>query len=167
MKKVKSIILIIILCLIMALASYYLTLLMDQKRRGGEVKVTVTFEDTETYVIPNTKKLDKEEALKEWPYIVHVENQGEAKGLYQIVISDLEENTLKRDELEYSLFLDSKEVAHGNLKDIKNNILYTYEIDKDTKQEYKLYIWAKEDKEEAKYEYKLEFVVIRTGGPGF
>lgn len=167
--KIIKGLLIIILCAGFGVASYFVTLKMDRMRRGEDVNITVTFEDAETYVIPNTQKLDKEKALEEWPYIVHVENTGSNKGLYQIIISDLEENTMKRDVLEYSLYLDDKEIKTGKLKDIKDNILYTYEINADTKQEYKLYIWANEEAnvEKPVYEYKLSFSVIKTGGPGF
>ena len=100
---------------------------------------------------------------------MHVENTGSNKGLYQIIIKDMKENTIKRDVLEYSLYLDDKEVKTGKLKDLKENILYTYEVNANTKQDYKLYIWANEEEnvENPVYEYKLSFSVIKTGGPGF
>ena len=105
-KKIVRIILILILCLVVMGGTYFGTLMMDKARRGGEVNVTVTFDDTESYVIPNVKKMEKEDALKEWPYIITVENSGDAKGLYQIIINDMEESTIKRDNLEYSLELN-------------------------------------------------------------
>ena len=164
----KRIIGVIILCAIVGVGAYFGTLYLDKLRKGGEVKVTVTFDDTETYVIPSIEKMDKEKALKEWPYIMNVENSGSGKGLYQIIITDIEKSTIKRDSLEYSLYLDEKEVVSGKLKDIKDNILYTGEIEGNTKQKYKLYIWVvKEVEKEATYEYKLEFNTIKSGGPGF
>ncbi len=164
----KKIIGIIILCLIMGIGAYFGTLYLDKLRQGGEVKVTVTFDDTETYTIPSIKKMSKEEALKEWPYIMEVENTGSGKGLYQIIIQDIETSTIPREKLEYSIYLDDEEISSGKLKNINNNILYKNEILGNTKQKYKLYIWVTGDvSEEDIYEYKLEFDTIKAGGPGF
>ena len=164
----KKIIGVIFLCLVIGVGTYFGTLYLDKLRKGGEVKVTVTFDDTETYIIPSIEKMDKETALKEWPYIMEVDNTGKGKGLYQIIITDGDECTIKRDNLEYLLLLDDVEVSTGKLGDIKNNVLYTGEIEGNTKQKYKLYIWVfKEVDKEAKYEYKLGFNTIRSGGPGF
>ena len=165
MKKVVGV---IFLCLIVGVIAYFGTYYLDKLRKGGDVKVTVTFDDTESYVIPSTIKMDKEEALKEWPYIMEVNNSGNGKGLYQILLTDIETSTIKRDDLEYVLLLDDKEVTKGKLGDIKNNVLYTGEILGNTKQKYKLYIWTiKEQEKDANYEYKLDFNTIKSGGPGF
>ena len=164
----KKIIRVILLCLVIGVIAYFATFYLDKLRKGGDVKVTVTFDDTETFKIESVKKMDKEKALKEWPYIMNVENTGSGKGLYQIIITDIETSTIPRDKLEYVLKLDDKEVASGKMKDIKDNILYTGEIEGNTKQTYKLYIWVIDDvKEDAIYEYKLEFNTIKSGGPGF
>lgn len=164
----KKIIGVILLCLVMGVVAYYGTLYIDNLRKGGDVNVTVTFDDTETYVIPSIEKMDKEKALKEWPYMMDVENTGSGKGLYQIIITDKETSTIKRDKLDYLLYLNDKEIKSGKLKDIKDNILYTGEIEGKTKQRYKLYIWVNTEVEkESVYEYKLEFNTIKTGGPGF
>ena len=164
----KKIISVILLCLIVGVGAYFGTLYLDNLRKGNDVKVTVTFDDTESYVIPSIEKMDKEKALTEWPYIMEVNNTGRNKGLYQIKITDVETSTIKRDDLEYLLYLDDKEVTTGKLSDIKKDILYTGEIEGKTKQKYKLYIWTIKDQEkEANYEYKLEFITIKTGGPGF
>ena len=102
----KRIIGVIFLCAIVGVGAYFGTLYMDKLRKGGEVNIEVTFDDTESYVIPSVKKMTKEEALKEWPYIMEADNTGSGKGLYQIIITDLETSTLKRDSLEYSLYKD-------------------------------------------------------------
>jgi len=148
----KKIIGVILLCIAIGVGTYYGTLYLDNLKKGGTVNVTVTFDDTESYVIPSTKKMNKEEALKEWPYMMEVNNTGTAKGLYQIIITDMEKSTIKRDSLDYALYLDEKEIITGSLSDIKDNILYTGEIEGKTKQKYKLYIWAIKDFEEANYE---------------
>ena len=164
----KRIIGVIILCLIIGVGAYFGTLYLDKLKKGGEVNMTVTFDDTESYTIPSIKKMNKESALKEWPYIMNIENTGSGKGLYQIKITDMEKSTIKRDSLEYSLYLDDKEVISGELGSIKNNVLYTGEIEGNAKQKYKLYIWVtKEVDEKDTYEYKLEFNTIKSGGPGF
>ena len=120
----KKIIGVILLCAIFGVGAYFGSLYIDKLGKGGEVKLTVTFDDTESYVIPSVKKMTKEEALKEWPYIMKVENTGEAKGLYQIIITDIETSTIKRDKLDYALLLDDKEIISGKLKDVQNNNLY-------------------------------------------
>ena len=164
----KKIIGVIFLCGIIGVGAYFGTLYLDKLKKGGEVNLTVTFDDTESYVIPSVKKMTKEEALKEWPYIMEVDNSGNGKGLYQLIITDVDTSTIKRDNLEYILELDDKEVSNGKLSTIKNNILYTGEIEGNTKQKFKLFIWVvSEVDEKDTYEYKLEFNTIKTGGPGF
>ena len=164
----KRIIGVILLCAIIGVVSYFGTLYLDKLKKGGDVNVTVTFDDTETFTIENIDKMDKEKALKEWPYIMNVENTGSGKGIYQIIITDMEKSTINREKLDYSLYLNDKEVTSGKLIDIKDNILYTGEIEGNTKQEYKLYVWViSEVDKEAVYEYKLEFNTIKSGGPGF
>ena len=164
----KRIIGVILLCGIIGVGAYFGTLYLDKLKKGGEVKLTVTFDDTESYVIPSIKKMNKESALNEWPYIMELDNTGGGKGLYQMIITDIDTSTLKREVLEYALYLDDKEIKTGKLSDIKDNVLYTGEIEGKSKQKYKLYIWVtKEVDEKSVYEYKLEFNTIKTGGPGF
>lgn len=164
----KKIIGVILLCIAIGVGAYFGTLYLDNLRKDGNVNVTVTFDDTETFTLETIEKMDKAKALKEWPYIINVENTGTGKGLYQIIISDTEKSTIKRDKLDYALQLNDKEVTSGKLKDLKDNILYTGEIEGKTKQNYKLFIWVTEEVEkESIYEYKLEFNTIKAGGPGF
>ena len=164
----KKIVGVIFLCLLIGVVAYFGTYYLDKLRKGGDVNVTVTFDDTESYIIPSTIKMDKEKALLEWPYIMEVNNTGSGKGLYQIIITDIENSTIERKKLSYSLHLDDKEVTTGVLSDIKDNVLYEGEITGNTKQKYKLYIWVNSDvDEEDTYEYKLEFNTIKSGGPGF
>ena len=164
----KRIIGVILLCGIIGVGAYFGTLYLDKLKKGGDVNLKVTFDDTKSYVIPSVKKMTKEEALEEWPYIMEADNTGSGKGLFQMIITDIDTSTINRDNLEYILKLDDKEISSGKLKDIKNNVLYTGEIEGKTKQKYKLYIWTTKDYDEKDiYEYKLEFNTIKTGGPGF
>ena len=136
--------------------------------KGGDVNLTVTFDDTDYYTIPSIKKMNKEEALKEWPYIFELDNTGLGKGLFQMIISETEKSTIKREDLTFALYLDDKEIKSDKLSNIKDNILYQGEIAPKTKDKYKLYIWTTNDVEkESIYEYKLEFNTIKDGGPGF
>ena len=168
MKRSKLIIIGIVLAILSGVLGYFGTLYLDKLRKGGEVNVSVTYEDVEEFTLENKKKLDKDDALKEWPYIFHVENTGNAKGLYQIKIIDLDGNTIKREDLSFVLMMDDKEIKSGKLNELKENILYTGEIEGTVKQDFKLYIWSCEDyMEEDIYKYKLDIVVIKTGGPGF
>lgn len=164
----KKIIGVILLCLIIGVGTYFGTLYLDNLRRGGDVNLTVTFDDTETYTIPSIEKMDEDKALKEWPYMMEVENTGSGKGLYQIIITDEEKSTISRDKLDYLLYLDDKEISSGKLSKVKDNILYTGSIEGNSKQKYKLYIWVNSEVEkESVYEYKLAFNTIKSGGPGF
>ena len=163
-----KIILVLILMGIVGVGTYYGTLYLDNQKKGGDVKMTVTFDDTESYVIPNTKKLDEELAKQEWPYMMEVKNEGDGTGLYQIIITDIEKSTIKRDNLMYLLILDDVEVSRGKLSSITSDILYQGMITGNTTQKYKLYIWSTvEPEEDAYYEYKLAFNTIKEGGPGF
>lgn len=168
MKKGKLIIIGVILGILSGVIGYFGTLYLDKLRKGGEVNVSVTYEDVEEFKLENNKKLNKDEALKEWPYIFHMENKGDAKGLYQIKIIDSSDNTIKREDLSFVLMLDDKEIKSGKLNELKEDILYTGEIESSIKQDFKLYVWSNKDyQEEDIYKYKLDIVVIKTGGPGF
>lgn len=168
--KIGKVILIIFMSLIIAgiayMGSYYIDKLY---KYYGEVELKVIFDDTETYIIPNVLKSNKEEALKTWPYMFTIENNGNRKGLYQIIIKEVN-STIDRANLKYLLVLDDKEIKEGNLDEITNDILYTYEINKNTSQRFKLYIWVDEADATTKddvYEYQITFNAIKDGGPGF
>ena len=166
--KIYLIVSTLIFSIIAFIIGFYLTLAIDKAKGGEDVNIKVTYEDSETYIIPSVKKMTKDEALKEWPYIVHVENTGSDKGLFQIIIKDIDKSTIKRDDLDYILEEDKIEVSKGNLNTLKNNILFEGEIDGKEEKVYKLYIYTTKDFDvKDTYEYKLEFNAIKTGGPGF
>lgn len=168
MKKGKLIIIGVILGILSGVLGYFGTFYIDKLRKGGEVNVSVTYEDVEEFTLENNKKLEKDDALKEWPYIFHIENSGNNKGLYQIKIVDSSDNTIKREDLSFVLMLNDKEIKFGKVNELKEDILYTGEIEGNIKQDFKLYIWSNKDYEkEDIYKYKLDIIVIKTGGPGF
>ena len=119
MKKVGKFILIIIFILLSAVIAYFVSYEVDKIYKDkGETVLSLTYDDTETYVIPNINVLDIEKAKEEWPYMWTIKNTGTKAGVYQILITDMETSTIKRDGLKYSLILDDIEVATGNMKDI-------------------------------------------------
>ena len=167
-KKVKRVILIIIYALLVVGISYVATYYIDKLNRGnGKAIIGVTFDDTDYYVIPNSDKLDKEKALLEWPYMFTIKNSGTKGGDYQILISDDEENDLKKDNLRYVLLLDDKEVADDKLNNIKDGILYTGKVLGNSEQRYKLYIYKYDNSEGKNYKYTIKLKAIVEGGPGF
>lgn len=165
--KIGKIIGIILFTLVIIGLSYFVTYEVDNYlKKQKNVNIEVTFDDTEFYTIPYTKKSDKETMLKEWPYMFTIKSSGNAKGLYQIIIKDKVINNIKRENLEYVLILDEKEVKTGLLSDISNNVLYESSI-KNSSQRYKLYIWNKDDIEKCEYSYQITINAIYEGGPGF
>lgn len=168
--KIGKVILIIFLSLIIMVASYMVSYYIDKLYRySGTASITVTFDDTETYVIPNTLETTREEALKTWPYMFTIENNGNRKGLYQIIIKDVDTSTIKREDLHYTLILDEQELKSGKLNEISDDILYTHKIDKKANQRYKIYIWSEsaDTTKDDIYEYQISLNAIKDGGPGF
>jgi len=169
-RRIKKVILLVFLSLIIIGISYVGSYYIDKLYKDDEkVSLKVVFDDTETYVIPNNVQSNKEDVLKTWPYMFSVLNDSQSKGLYQIIINDQESSTIERNNLNYLLVLDDKEVKESNLGEIKENILYTYEIAGKTSQRYKIYIWSTSDetKKDDIYEYKISLNAIKDGGPGF
>lgn len=172
MKRIKigKVILIIFLSLVIVGISYVGSFYIDKLYKyNGNAKIKVVFDDTETYKIPNVLVSDKEKALSSWPYMFTITNEGNRKGLYQLIIKDIDTSTISRDKLDYVLVLDDKEIQEGSLSDIENDILYTYEIKKNTSQRYKIYIWSKSEdtKNDDIYEYQITLNAIEDFGPGF
>lgn len=167
-KKIIRIILIVLLLVAAIIGSYFVTYFVDKfNNKGKNAVIDVLFEDTEYYVMPNSKKLNEEEALLEWPYKFSVSNTGTSSGIYQIIIVDDKENDLKRESLSYILYLDEKEVIKGKLNELKNDVLYETKIKKDKEQKYKLYIYKNNEDEGTIYKYSIYLNAILEGGPGF
>ena len=152
-KRIGLIILLLAVGALLAYGSYHIS-----KKFVKDTNVKITFEDNETFTLEDVSELSEEEALKLWPYIFHMENEGNREANFKLVISDVS-GDIKRDNLDYFLMRDDKKVASGHLKDLKDNILYKGEINKKEKNDYKLYIWVTSKDAGTKYEYsiKLEF----------
>ena len=167
-KKVVRVVLMFLLFIVAIIGSYAITYLVDQiNLQNKQAIIDVVFDDNEYYIMPNNEVLNYDEALLEWPYKFSVLNSGNTKGLYQIIIFDDNENDINRDNLSYILFEDDKEIKKGNLKDIKNNILYESNIKKESEKEYKLYIYNNKETEGKIYKYSIKLNAILEGGPGF
>ena len=57
--------------------------------------------------------------------------------------------------LDKNLYLNDKEVKEGNLKDLKDNILYETKIGKKKTDTYKLYVYLTKDIEDIDYTYTI------------
>ena len=167
-KKVVKFILIVLLFIGAIVGSYFITHFVDRyNAKNKEAIIDVIFDDNEYYIMPNNDVLDYDEALLEWPYKFCVSNSGNTTGLYQIIIMDDKENDINRDDLKYILFENDKEIKKGNLKDIKNDILYESNIKKDSENSYKLYIYNSKETDGKIYKYSVKLNAIMEGGPGF
>lgn len=167
-KKIVRIILIIILFVVAFIGSYAITYFIDQYNfKNKEATINVTFDDNEYYIMPNNEVLDDDKALLEWPYNFVISNTGNTEGLYQILIIDDQENDIERSNLSYILLEGEQEIKKGDLKDIKNDILYEGNIKKDSKKKYKLYIYCSNKTDGKVYKYSIKLNAILKGGPGF
>ena len=151
-KWVKRIIYVLVLLGVGALVTYGSYYYSKKYVKDAEVKVV--FEDSKSYVIPEVSELSEEEALKQWPYIMHFENTGKREAKFDLVIKDVD-GDIKRDNLSYILLLNDKKVIDGELSKIKNNVIYSGSIKAKEKQDYKLYVWVNKKVEGTKYEYSI------------
>lgn len=137
--------------IIFAMGISYLITYQLEKTNYQDIKIIVTFEDTKTFKLENTNKLTKEEALKTYPYIFKVLNEGK-KTKYDITINI---NNQAKENLNYLLYEDLKLVKEGNLNDLKNNLLYTTTINKNQTKTYKCYVYGNQELTE-NYQYQIK-----------
>lgn len=167
-RKVVKIVLVIVLFVLSFIGSYLITYSVDEmNKKGKEAIIEVVFDDFDYYIIPNSEVLKEEDALLEWPYKFKVTNNGNTKGLYQILINDHKDNDLERENLSYILFLDDAMIQKGNLIDIKNDVLYEGYIKPSKEQNYQLFIYKNSESDGSIYQYSLKLNAILDGGPGF
>ena len=152
-KRIGLIIILLGIASLLAYGSYYFS-----KKYVKNTNVKITFEDSESFTLEDVTELSEEEALKLWPYIFHMENEGNRAANFKLVINDVS-GDIKRDSLDYVLMRDDKKVESGHLSNISDNIIYKGNINKNEKNDYKLYIWVTKKDAGEKYEYniKLEF----------
>jgi len=151
-KWIKRIIYVIVLLGVGSLVTY--GSFYFSKKYVKDANVKVTFEDSKSYVIPEVSELSEEEALKQWPYIMHFENNGKRDAKFDLVIKDVD-GDIKRDNLSYALLLNDKKVEGGELSKIKKDVIYSGTIKAKEKQDYKLYVWVNKKVTGTKYEYSL------------
>ena len=125
-----------------------------------DINLLVTFEDYEYFELENASYQEKEDAIKNYPYVFEINNDGKSLVSYQIEITDLEIKNVKREDLNYILVLDDVEVKSGTLSEIKNNVLYSSSIKSKKNGTYKLYIYLNKEKEEVSYKYSLKIVSL-------
>ena len=126
-----------------------------EKNKYADIDLIATFEDTEEFTLENVKKLDKEGALKTYPYVFTLENKGIASVNFNLKLEDSE---FSRENLDYIVVLNDKEVASGSLSEIKDDILLKGNIGRKKTDTYKVYIYYTEDVKDAKYSYSLKIV---------
>jgi len=155
-KRIIIILVILALGALVAFASYHIF-----EKYIKKADLYLTYEDNDGYVIPVVDVMTEEEALKEWPYIMHLENRGKRDTDYKLVIKD-KDGDIKREYLSYLLMEDDKKVASGKLSDLKDNIIYNGTIKgnkkitkENEKHDYKLYIWVNKKIDGTKYEYSI------------
>ena len=109
-KVIKRIIIVLVILALGALtafASYYIS-----KKYVKKASLNLTFEDSKSYVIPVVEELKEEDALKEWPYIMHLENTGKREANFNLFIKDVD-GDIKREYLNYVIMKDDKKVESG------------------------------------------------------
>lgn len=124
-----------------------------EKNKYADINLIATFEDTKEFTLENVKKLDKEGALKTYPYIFTLENKGISNVNFDL---KLEDSDFSRENLDYIIVLNDKEVASGSLLDIKDDILLKGNIGRKKTDTYKVYIYYTEDVKDPKYTYSLK-----------
>lgn len=142
------------ICIFAMGLSYTVTYYMD-KVLYEDISLLVTFEDTETFKLENTSKLEKTEALNTYPYIFSIENNGLGSVTYQIKIQE-DVSNVEKNLLSYILYLNDEEVKEGLLSDLEDDVLYTSKIKAKQTATYKLYIYLNEEKDDVSFEYSLE-----------
>ena len=152
MKKVGKIIGFIGLCLFAVGASYFLTQYLD-KNLYLNTELEVTLEDSKEFSLESKEKLTKEEAVKIYPNTIKVENKSLKKVNYTISIDNKKTDNL--DALSYVLYLNDEEVKSGDLKDLKDNLLYETKVGMKKTDTYKLYIYLNKDIEDIDYTYSI------------
>ena len=152
MKKFGKIIGFIGICLFAVGASYFLTQYLD-KNLYLNTELEVTLEDTEEFSLESKETLTKEEAIKIYPNTIKVENKSLKKVDYTLSIDNKKTDNL--DALSYVLYLNDKEVKAGDLKDLKDNLLYETKVGMKKTDTYKLYIYLSKDVEDIDYTYSI------------
>ena len=152
MKKFGKIIGFIGICLFAVGASYFLTQYLD-KNLYLNTELEVTLEDTKEFSLESKEKLTKEEAIKIYPNTIKVENKSLKKVDYSLSIDNKKTDNL--DALSYVLYLNDKEVKAGDLKDLKDNLLYETKVGMKKTDTYKLYIYLSKDVEDIDYTYSI------------
>ena len=153
MKKLGKIILVLGICLVVVGVSYILTKYLD-KNMYLNTNLLVTFEDSKEFNLESVEVLNKEEALDVYPNKFLVENRSLKSVKYNVLLKEIDVS-INKENLNYILYLNDKEVKSGNISQIEG-VLYTNEIGLKKTDEYKLYLYLTEKETDAKYNYKIE-----------
>lgn len=136
--------------IIFAMGISYVITFYSERKKYQDINLLVTFEDTKTFKIE--KLQDKELTLKTYPYKFTIKNKNKSNISYKIKIKDVNLD-IKRNDLNYVLLKNDKQVKEDSFKNLNNNYLYTDKISSKEEIEYALYIYSFN---EGTYEYSLE-----------
>ena len=111
--------------IIFAMGISYVITFYSERKKYQDINLLVTFEDTKTFKIE--KLQDKELTLKTYPYKFTVKNKNKSNISYKIKIKDINLD-IKRNDLNYVLLKNDKQVKEDSFKNLNNNYLYTDKI---------------------------------------
>ncbi len=114
--------------------------------------------------VNTTQEYPQKEAPKGiQPYTFKVTNKSYSDSHYQILLEEepvsnqvgyRQEDLLKRDQLNYSLVLNGKEVKNGRLSSLKNNVLDERVLQGTAENQYRLTVWVHDQVKEGEWENK-------------
>ena len=111
--------------IIFAMGISYIITFYSERKKYQDINLLVTFEDTKTFKIE--KLQDKELTLKTYPYKFTVKNKNKSNISYKIKIKDVNLD-IKRNDLNYVLLKNDKQVKEDSFKNLNNNYLYIDKI---------------------------------------
>ena len=134
--------------------SYFITYYLERDK-FQDINLLISFEDNREFTLENLNKLDKENALLTYPYIFEIKNQGKGEVSYKLKIKSIELENLKKENLDYILIKNDKEIKSGSLVDLEDNLLYNTNISKEEIDVYKLYVYLNQEIENCSCKYSL------------
>ena len=139
---------------IFAMGMSYVVTHYYEKEKYANINLIATFEDNKEFTLENVEKLNHDDALKTYPYIFTLEN----KGKYNVKFDLKLEDDGDRNNLDYIIIKNDKEIKSGSLDSLKNDILLNSSISKKQTDTYKIYIYYTEKLEDASYTYSLKVI---------
>lgn len=178
-KETKIILIAIIIVVFTLLVSYIWFLYFSKDKEKALANLEVALKDNGQGVnIEGLSPTSDKEAKKIKAYNFKVENKGNIKSRYQILLEETsiknedtyrQKELLSRNTLRYQLILNDIVIKVDDMNNIKGNIIDERTIEKNHVNEYKLRIWIKENLDEEEwlgkyYHYKINIKSINKEG---